>query len=721
MTALPAPTPRPHFHPHDRLGIGFDTPYGIHYRCLEMTPAGYQLQRIDQPDLVETFTLEAMAKAMASAGWRYQAKFFDPVRSRTLLNASVDAFAFIPRDELPKILWKHEWARRFLTKEAAGLTNRSDRSMRAIIPTIAKEIEDQARSAAKRAGDPVGLEAPPSARTLRTWVKLLENGGHDPTALRHRYRECGSSTPGLPAEVELLMAKHAARFADERRPTKVALHRNLCDEIEAINKTRKTDGLPVLPTPCLATFRERVASLPAFDVYAGRFGQEAARRKFYMITTGLNVTRPGERVEMDEWEISLQALLIDNGVWSKLTRTQRLEVERGRFWLSVAQDVATRCFLGLRLLPKSNKEAKAPSTGLAIDSLKMAVSDKTRFASAVGAVTPWYMRCGIETVVTDQGSAYISHAFTKTATAMGTFVDHPPARLPQLRAHVERSFGTLRTRLIGMFTGQTFANVGDRGDYPAEKRASLTLEELCWAIVRYVVDAYHNTPHAGLGGKTPREAWDHLTKLYGVVPPPDRDTVRNAFGVVPAPRRLDQRGIRFLNLDYQSKELQAYRRMVGDCLLEIIVDPDDIGWISVRLGDEGWLTVPCMHAGFAGICAQDWIDTTRDLKRRIAGNPQRVITDAVARKALRDIQSMAESAVRRANIGATTLSAEELDRAETSLSIAWSTPDDPSAELDETNPDLFGDVITPAHRAGEATPDADAENDADPEDEWSRE
>jgi putative transposase len=577
--------------------------------------------------------------------------------------------------------------------------------MKAIIPVIAAEIEDQIRDLAKRAGDKIELQKQPGAKALRTWVTAYENAKHDPTALLDNYRDCGSKTPRLSPEIEHLMGKHAEQFADERRPTKVKLYGELCDEITSINETRKAEGLPVLEKPCLRVFRDRVNAIPAYKVYAGRYGVAAAQKKFYVISTGLDVTRPGELVQIDEHEVSLQTLLAKAGVWSKLTHKQRKEIERGRFWLGAAIDVASRCYLGLRILPQSNKNPKQPDAPLAIATLKMAVTDKTHFAMGVGAASAWYMRCGIETIVTDQGSAYISREFHKTATAIGAFIDHPPGKKPYLRGHIERSFGTMRTKLIGAFTGQTFANVGERGDYPAEARASLTGEELCWAIVRFVVDAYHNTPHEGLGGETPREAWDRLTKIYGVVPPPDRDTVRNAFGIVLKPRRLDQRGIRFCNLYYQSKDLQLHRRQVGDCKLEIIVDPDDIGRISVHLGDNRWLTVPCMQAGFIGVSARDWLEATADLKRRFASNDQRFITEKIARDALKAIQDMADSAVRRANIGTTTLSAEELYHGETSLEIAWSTPTDPSISPEETNPDLFGDTVKPA--APEPKPDAD--------------
>lgn len=108
----PCPIPRLTFHPHDRIGIAFDTPNGIYYRCIENMPNGYLLQRIDQPDLVETFTNQRMTEITASPGWRYRARYFDPGSARVRLATSVNAFHLVPRKELPGLLWATEWCRR---------------------------------------------------------------------------------------------------------------------------------------------------------------------------------------------------------------------------------------------------------------------------------------------------------------------------------------------------------------------------------------------------------------------------------------------------------------------------------------------------------------------------------------------------------------------------------------------------------------------------------
>ena len=46
---------------------------------------------------------------------------------------------------------------------------------------------------------------------------------------------------------------------------------------------------------------------------------------------------------------------------------------------------------------------------------------------------------------------------------------------------------------------------------PTARDAS-TADDLCAPLMRGVVDIYHHTPHAGLGGETPGNCWIRLTE-----------------------------------------------------------------------------------------------------------------------------------------------------------------------------------------------------------------
>ncbi|WAP70070.1 integrase core domain-containing protein [Jiella pelagia] len=82
-----------------------------------------------------------------------------------------------------------------------------------------------------------------------------------------------------------------------------------------------------------------------------------------------------------------------------------------------------------------------------------------------------------------------------------------PDQDPRMRGTIE-SFFRLFRRLCRYFTGQSFSNVVEKGDYEAEEMASLVFEGLVRAAIVFIVDSYHHRKHRGLGGRTPYAVWN---------------------------------------------------------------------------------------------------------------------------------------------------------------------------------------------------------------------
>ena len=99
-----------------------------------------------------------------------------------------------------------------------------------------------------------------------------------------------------------MLAKHVKRYAAENQPLKTALYKDFCVEMAQINADRTADGEPEYEVPCEKLFRERIRRLGAFETMAGRRGRDAAEKHFRAVTTGVDVTRIGERVEIDCWK-----------------------------------------------------------------------------------------------------------------------------------------------------------------------------------------------------------------------------------------------------------------------------------------------------------------------------------------------------------------------------------------------------------------------------------
>ncbi|MCW5584380.1 MAG: Mu transposase C-terminal domain-containing protein, partial [Gammaproteobacteria bacterium] len=80
----------------------------------------------------------------------------------------------------------------------------------------------------------------------------------------------------------------------------------------------------------------------------------------------------------------------------------------------------------------------------------------------------------------------------------GIKIEYRPVGQPQFGGIVERLIGTLM-QLVHQLPGTTFSNVADRGDYPSEQKASLTLKELEHWLTIAITEYYHQKIHSGLG------------------------------------------------------------------------------------------------------------------------------------------------------------------------------------------------------------------------------
>ena len=135
------------------------------------------------------------------------------------------------------------------------------------------------------------------------------------------------------------------------------------------------------------------------------------------------------------------------------------------------------------------------------------------------------------------------------------------------------------------------------------------------------------------------------------------------------------------------------------------IDPDNLGFVSVRApGDSSWRTVPSIAPGFDKMNMADWIATLEDLRRRYSAAAE--LTQPIVLAAYAAIQKISDSAVRRADIGSTMLTAEELNLAERRLLIAWAPPADPRAPEEPDDADLATGMLNDAIDAppSDATP-----------------
>jgi putative transposase len=673
---------------------------------------GHVLRPVARPELCQNFSHEEIEALQKEGQLKVSHDFFLPAKAQARNTGAEFKLTDLPPKKLRKVLFRKHMCDGILRLEAEKATSRSDAALEKAIEGpygefIAHETARQTTDG--RCGTDTLVPNRPSPTTMRKWLRRYEACGYTTASLCDSYGRSGNRTPRFGGEERALLDEFADKYASRLKPTKAQLYFNLKAKIEQVNSERASTGLRQLACPSRGALERAIAELDPFHVFAGREGEEAARKKFFIVRSGPDVTRPLERVELDEWNISLQTMLEKADVWSRLSADQKAAVQRKRLWLSTALDTLTRCILAARII-------ETPSGSAAVATLEMAVNDKSAYAEAAGCETAWDMIGTPEGIVTDSGSSYISYEFRAAATDLESEVMFPPAGLPQMRGRQERFFRTLHKQLIARFDGRTFENVVAKGDYDSEAHAIVDVEELSRIIVRYIVDVYHNTPHSGLGGETPRNAWLRLTKQHPIIPPPDPDLNRHIFGTT-VERRITNEGIRFLGLQYQSLELQRLRREVGQKPILVRIDPLDISHISVREA-KGWRTVACEQSGFDGVSISQWLAAERTLRRSNAN--MAALSQAVVHRAVLDIQEFAEKATERACIGSPILAAADFERFEQerfrTFGFARGTEDgppvldEPEANDESTSAvpfDIPTDALEPAPHASASGDDED--------------
>ena len=468
--------------------------------------------------------------------------------------------------------WRELYCKCFLEAEKAGEVRRYEDAVKPQLEALNLrvnriEARRQLGHVRKRAGAKVEFLDRPSARTLLEWVRRYERSGRLTTGLvpismlpRSGWSQCSGAA-------ERLMKEAIDSYLSPARPTLDWVHRNIMrPSVERTNDMRAEKGQAPIKCPSRATLARRIAGLSKFDVHAARYGIAAASKKYGPVEQGIYANIPLERCEIDEWTVDLFT-------FDTIPDPQNSDVPKEhRLTICAMIDCATRCILGLSL-------GRRPTSSLALRCVRLALSDRSDLAHALGCQSTWHQTGHILEIFHDNGHAFVSSEFASAMADLCITTTTTPAGIPKLRARIERVFKRVITDVLPAFSGRSFSSPVERGDYPSEDMASLNDDELLEVLIRYIVDEYHLTPHMGLLGQTPFDAWAEKTQAQTILPPPTPDTMRLAFGIE-AHYRLSNRGIVIAGIAYLDKALAEVFRNRGNVDLRIKFDPEDMTAIS---------------------------------------------------------------------------------------------------------------------------------------------
>ncbi|MFC5507076.1 hypothetical protein [Bosea massiliensis] len=563
-------------------------------------------------------------------------------------------------------MWVFETKRALDSGELSSLGEKSlGPFLQAMEPVINERLKslfaDESRSSGgkkrkPRFARPTGTLHAPSCRHLRRIIKHFDDNRGAILSLRNKWDKCNKGGLRIDAAVGEIIDDIAAEYASEKRPTYVGLFDKVRAEINDYN-----NGLAIefqLHLPDIKTLIARVKNMRVGQIIGGRRGSKTLKQKMGPYGKGPIYHRVGERVEHDCWTPHLHLLLPKDAIAELPPRLQdELISEAGRIRIAVALDRAAGYFVGLGFDLSEN-------SSLTRTVLRMAVSDKTKWAEEAGCKAPWNLYSGLEESVTDGGPAYYNERFLSSSLSVCSKHLFAAGEHANLRGFVERIFQTIDTQFISHFCGRTFSNPQEKGDYDAEARANIKLSDFFILLIRYIVDVYHHTPSAE-GRPSPRRLYEQLASEMEPKPAPTPEEIRLAFGETLS-RKLGAHGVRFMNVCYDSNWLVTYRISRGLEQVYIKVDTEDLGCISACLDNE-WVTIPGPPE-MAGVSLKQWLAVSYDLARRY-GEQAKLDYHQYVAPALRDIAAKAHASERALGLQGQVWTEETLLKAEDRMRI----------------------------------------------------
>lgn len=349
-----------------------------------------------------------------------------------------------------------------------------------------------------------------------------------------------------------------------------------------------------LPVPSAGAVYRRLEDCQSYQGDVKRLGAKRARQRWESRPGQLQVVAALDFVQIDHTLVDILVLSDD-----------RAEV-LGRPWITIAFDVATRVVLGFYL------SMDAPSgVGLSL-CIAHAVLPKIEDARDPG-VWPMYGR--MKVIHVDNGGDLVSAAMRRGCEQYRIELLVRPLGKAYYGGHIERMMGTLM-RLIHGLPGTTFSNVQQRGDYPSEARATMTLSELHTWVTQKIGRYYHVRVHRSLG-VPPLVAWERAWRDPDgrvIAPPmvPHPDEFRVDF-LPYVTRRLQRTGVEFRRARYWSEALRCQVR--PERFVQVHYDPREPSRVWVRLDDDVVIPADAVTGPGAGQCRQAKVDP--DMRQRL--------------------------------------------------------------------------------------------------------
>lgn len=407
-----------------------------------------------------------------------------------------------------------------------------------------------------------------STTSVYRWKSDYEASGYDLRSLIRKIREAPNSL--LQSEVDEIIASvidayllQSGSSAQPQLPSAKEIHQEVVLRVEEVNATRP--GTDALKAPSRRTISRRIAQQNPVDLYAARYGEREASRKYRQYGRAPQAKQPLERVEIDH--TILDMILVDD--------EDRLPLGRPTFTILI--DNYTRYPLGayIGFEPPSYYTVKA--------ALYHAILPKTGMHAVYGTENDWLSYGLFDELVVDNGKEFVGQDLRDACAILGITLSPSPVAMPWFKAGVERAFRTYNSNLFHSIPGTTFSNVLERGDYKSMAQSVITLSEAKQIFFTYVVDIYAQDFHKGLRD-IPAQKWQAaIDRGFSPRVPTDPNELYVALGRV-TERVVHHYGVKLLNLRYNlvgNDDLAHLRAQLDGKKVKVKYHPDDLSRIHI--------------------------------------------------------------------------------------------------------------------------------------------
>lgn len=448
-------------------------------------------------------------------------------------------------EELQQAEARRNWVEACLDENSLWITDKNIRD--AQLFAFARSIDHKGRL--------------PSDKTIKRWYSRWRACGKTLDSLIARISDRGNRNQKISDELRVLIVLCIDTiYMQENRPSISATHRVI------VEKIKKEVEFSHLAIPSRSTVERMINEIAQYDRVKARYGWFEAQRRFPYGSPVKRVRYLMQEVEIDHTPVDLTV------------RSRDRKVVMARIWVTLVVEKSTRMIVGFYLA------AHEPSAMSVIRAIKSTVLPKDNLlAEHTELVGECWPSWGLPAEVSmDNGSDLISKQAKSCLGKLGIIAHYNPKGRPNYKGKAERLLGTTNRQTTELLPGRTFANYIDKGDYKADVKSVLTIEDFEKILLIWIVKHYHQQHHSGLKEK-PIDAWQRM-KIEAAPIRIAEDMNFEKFLWKHEEKKLQKYGVDVNTFRYQSVALQDIAKQIGHGeTVDVYVDHSDISVVHIRV------------------------------------------------------------------------------------------------------------------------------------------